>query len=486
MGYSPELIARMRRLHFYEHYTLHATSKVVGLHRDTVQRILYKDSPPQGSPERRPSILYPYVDIIEDHLKRYPGIRGTKLLRIIQDRGYEGSLNTLHRYLRPLRKKHQKTFKPMSYIAGEQGQVDWAHFGKMKVAGGERKLYLFVMVLSYSRAIYAEFTFDISTDSFLRLHERAFSFFGGAPRKLLYDNLKSAVAERIDNTIRFNARLHEFAGFYGFEPAACKPYAGNQKGRVERAIRYIRDNFAGGYQFSFLDESNRDIRYWLDSVTNIRPWPQGKDKTVAETWEEERSYLLKPLSENKFHAMSSTTARSSKHGLIRFDLNDYSIPSECHRELVTLEADDDILRIYRDHKLVCQHSRSWERGQRIMTQEHWQQKSNNNKRHYREFLLQVVPELADHLKVLIARGEQKHHMLKQFFNLYKLYGEQAFRATIIKALEEEKHHPEQISKLLIKQEKDGPLQPKPIAFTRNSELSKLHIKSHSLDNYDLF
>ncbi|NRA68942.1 MAG: IS21 family transposase [Pseudobacteriovorax sp.] len=298
----------------WQYNTLYAVSKAVSLHRDTVKRLLYGDSEPPNS-QSRASIIDPYKDLIAEHLERYPAIRGTKPFRILKDRGYKGSVNTVIHYVRPLRKKITKTYKPMNYVAGENAQVDWAHFGKLKVAGGERKLYLFAMVLSYSRTIYAEFTFDISTESFLRLHERAFSYFGGTARKLLYDNLKSAVIDRVGNEVIFNSQLVDFSGFYGFELSACRPYAGNEKGRVERAIRYIRDSFASGYNEEILDARNRDLKVWLDTVANVRPWPQGRDKTVKSVWLEEKEFLLKPHYDRYFHAMQTKPARSSKEDL---------------------------------------------------------------------------------------------------------------------------------------------------------------------------
>ena len=482
MGYSAEIVAKIRRLHFYEHYSLHAVSKTVGLHRDTVKRLLYGHDQP---PNARPSIVEPYLDTIKDHLDRYPNIRSTALLRILKDRGFTGSISTLRRFIKPLRSTKKTQYRPLKFIPGEQAQVDWAHFGSLSVAGGQRKLYLFVMVLSHSRSIYAEFTFDTKIDSFLRLHERAFEFLGGVSRKLLYDNMKTVVIERLGNQIKYNQQLIEFAGFYGFEPAVCAPYSGNQKGRVERAIRYIRDNFASGYSLDLIDLANRDLKTWLVDTANKRPWPEDRTKSTSEIWHEEKKLLRQPIPGQAFNSMHSQTARSSKTGLIRFDLNDYSIPEDYNRQLLTLEADDHNVRISSDNTIVCCHRRSWERGQRIINADHWRQQTSKKSHGHRDLLLQIIPELTTNVEKLMATGDSKHLIIKRFYQLYRLYGEESFRCALELAHEKREYRPEQVSKLLV--DLETPTNSiRAVGLPPGSELENLHIQSHSLEQYDQF
>ena len=486
MAYSQELIAKVRRLHFYEHYTIHAVSQTVKLHRDTVRRILYGDMEASDG-KMSISILDPYKEVIDSHLEQYPSIRATKIYQLLVDRGYKGSISTVRRFVRGRRKKRGRGYRPLSFFAGEQAQVDWAHFGSLKVAGGERKLYLFVMVLSYSRAIYAEFTFDSKTDSFLRLHERAFIYFGGVPRKLLYDNLKSAVAERCGNTIRYNQFLLEFSGFYGFVPAACQPYSGNQKGRVERAIRYIRESFFEGYTPEHIQEANRDLKKWLNKTANKRPWPDGKESCVSKRWKEEKAFLQTPTHSHGFKAKYSQTVKSSKHGLIRFDLNDYSIPMKYQRLALTLEADDEQVYIFSNEKLIANHYRSWERGQRVLNRDHWQQNVDEKKQQFRfDQILHEVPQLESNLRILVERGEQKAAICRQFNALRKLFGDEMFCRALSIAQESEKYHPEQLKRTLKSLEAKGNKPTVPFEIKNKPELSKFDVKSHSLDIYDIF
>ncbi len=481
MAYSPELMAKIRRLHFYEHYTVHAVSKIVGLHRDTVKRILYGDDEIPES-KNRVRITDAYLPVIEQHLEQYPSIRSTALLKIIKDRGYTGSYQTLLRVVRPLKKKIKRSFKPMQAFPGEQGQVDWAHFGSLKVKGGERKLYLFVMVLSWSRALFARFSFDQKTDSFLRLHEQAFRYFGGSPRSLLYDNLKSAVLERYRDKIKFNPQLIEFSGFYGFEPKPCRPYAGNEKGRVERAIRYIRDSFASGYTISDIDQANEDLKEWLNDTADERPWPDNKQRSVRDVWQEEKGYLL-DLADRNVSPKHALEVRSSKTSLVRFDLNDYSIPWQYTREVVSLEADDLFVSFYKNAELIAQHPRSWGRGERLINREHWQDRPNKPL-HVMDHFIGQFPELDEFYRVEMDRGESLAQVKNKMLEMNRLYGDELFRKALRIARKKEMHHPSQVMKILVGLENAGQKVPTPLNLAKRQDIEDLDIKSHDLETYD--
>src|SRR5690606_5252743 len=144
--------------------------------------------------------------------------------------------------------------------------VDWAHFGKLRVGRAERPLMAFVMVLSWSRMMYLRFFLDARMPSFLRGHQLAFETLGGVPREILYDNLKSAVLERVGDAIRFNETLLQLAGHYRFAPKPCAPARGNEKGRVERRIRYIRDNFFAARTYESLDDLNAQAEDWCTQI----------------------------------------------------------------------------------------------------------------------------------------------------------------------------------------------------------------------------
>jgi transposase len=143
-----------------------------------------------------------------------------------------------------------EAFLKLSTLPGEQAQVDWGHFGEIQVGAATRSLSCFVLVLSWSRAMYARFTLDQTLETFLRGHALAFETLGGAARRILYDNLKSVVVERVGDHIRFHPQILECAGHYHFAPVPCAPYRGNEKGKVERTIQYLRHGFFAARRFT--------------------------------------------------------------------------------------------------------------------------------------------------------------------------------------------------------------------------------------------
>ena len=155
----------------------------------------------------------------------------------------------------------------------EQAQVDWGHFGQLEIGRARRPLMAFVMVLSHSRQIFLRFYLDARMENFLRGHVDAFDALGGVPRVLLYDNLKSAVLERRGEAIRFHPTLLEFAGHYRFEPRPVAVARGNEKGRVERAIRYVRDAFFAARSFTDMDDLNAQAAAWCNGIAADRRCP---------------------------------------------------------------------------------------------------------------------------------------------------------------------------------------------------------------------
>ena len=317
------LVARIRQLYYAEHWKLGTIAAELGLHAETVKRAL--TDTPRSAPPPRPSPVDPYQEFIEQTLRKHPRLRATRLFQMIRVRGYSGSVRQLRRRVAIVRPVYKEAFLRLRSFRGEQAQVDWAHFGRVRVGGTERKLSGFVMTLSHSRALYLEFFFDQTLASFLRGHVRAFAFFGGVCRTLLYDNLRSAVLERHGEGVHFHPRLLELCAHYHCAPRPCAPGRGNEKGRVERAIRYIRDSFFAARNFTTLDDFNAQAWRWRDEVAHTRPWPDDPKITVADAFEQERPYLVE-LARHPFDTDEVIPVRSRQTIYVSFDGNQYSIP----------------------------------------------------------------------------------------------------------------------------------------------------------------
>jgi hypothetical protein len=259
--------------------------------------------------------------------------------------------------------------------------VDWGHFGHLTIGRARRPLMAFVLVLSYSRRIFLRFFLDARLENFLRGHAEAFAAWNGVPRVLLYDNLKSAVLERRGDAIRFHPTLIDFAKHHRFEPRPVAVGRGNEKGRVERAIRYVRDNFFAGPIAALLEDRfagrsiadaetlNAQADEWCRGIAADRRCP-GQDATsVREAFAEEAPRLL-PLPDNPYPLIEQVAVKAGKTPYIRFDLNDYSIPHTHVRRSLTVFADPREVRIADAGQVLARHPRSYDKGQQIEDEAH--------------------------------------------------------------------------------------------------------------------
>ena len=202
---------------------------------------------------------------------------------MVKARGYTGGPDHFRHRIAQLRpRRPRKAYLRLRTLAGEQAQVDWAHFGKLTIGRAERPLMAFVLVLSYSRYPFVRFYLGASLANLIRGHVEAFSVLGGTAKVLLYDNMKSVVLERRGDAIRFHPTLLELAAHYRFEPRPVAPARGNEKGRVERLIRFVRGSFFQARRFRDLDDLNVQADQWCHTRAAERPCPEDPQRTVAD------------------------------------------------------------------------------------------------------------------------------------------------------------------------------------------------------------
>ncbi|KYF98726.1 transposase [Sorangium cellulosum] len=291
---AKEKEAEILRLYHGEKWPVGTIAGQLGLHHTTVQRVLGQAGVDPKVVAPRPSMVDPFVPFIVEQLGKYPSLRSSRLFVMLKERGYPGGPDHLRRIISRLRpKKPAEAFQRHRTLPGEQAQVDWAHFGKLPVGRALRPLWAFVMVLSYSRRIFLRFFPGAAMPFFVRGHVEAFAEFDGVPRVLLFDNLKSAVVERYGDAIRFHPMLLDLAAHYRFEPRPVAVARGNEKGRVERAIRYIREAFFEARIYADLDDLNRQATEWTSSAALDRSWVEDRARTVRQAFDDERNVLLR-------------------------------------------------------------------------------------------------------------------------------------------------------------------------------------------------
>jgi transposase len=480
---SPETRAQIRRYFYAEHWKIGTIARELGVHPDAVRNAV-ETQRLGGTQPLRASMVDPYLAFIRETLNQHPRLRATRIYQMARERAYTGSVVQLRRAVARLRPDIREPFLRLQMFPGEQAQVDWAHFGHVLVGRARRALSCFVMTLSYSRALYLEFFFDQTMENFLRGHVHGFEAFGGAPRVILYDNLRSAVLERRGNQIQFHPRLIELSAHYHFAPRPCQVRAGNQKGRVERAIRYVRDSFWAGRTFTTLAECNRQAWLWRDQVAHERRWPGQDGRTVQDVFTIEQPRLL-PLPLHPFPTERIETVRSNKTIYIRFDLNDYSIPPEAVGRVLTVSASDCMVRILDGPVEIARHHRSYDRNQLVLDPAHQQAVLERKRKAFHSTpagrLEQAVPETATLLDRAFAHGESAGAQTARLLKLLDQYGAAALRRAVGEALQRNTPRASAVAFLLRRQPPQNRLV---VDLSRHPQAEAVDVRPHALESYD--
>jgi hypothetical protein len=296
------------------------------------------------------------------------------------------------------------------------------------------------------------------------------------------------VLERRGDAVHFHPRLLELCAHYHFEPRPCRPGRGNEKGRVERAIRYVRDSFFAARSFTQLEDFNRQARAWRDEVAHRRPWPADDSRTVADAFVEERPQLL-PLPAHPFETDVVRTARAEKTIYIRFDLNDYSIPPATVGRPLLLVASDTTVRLLHGTTEIARHRRSYDRHEKITDPAHLQALLEDKRRAFGHTpsgrLVGAVPEAEALLQAACSRGEPVGRQTTQLLHLLDDYGPAELREAVREALDRESPRASSVAYILARRHRRaGQRPPLPVSLTRRPDLADLHVPSADTEIYD--
>ncbi len=484
-----ELEALILRLHHVEKWPVGTISSQLSVHHDVVRRVLRQAGLPQAA-ARRSSMLDPYLPFVIDIWKRYPTLTARRIYDMVVERGYPGCPDHFrHRvaHLRP--KPRAEAYLRLKTLPGEQAQVDWAHFGKVQVGRATRPLMAFVMVLSYSRAIFVEFFYGHSMAPFLEGHVEAFSFFQGCVRVLLYDNLKSAVLERRGDAIRFHPMLLDLAAHYLYEPRPVAVARGNEKGRVEKGIRFVRDSLFAGRAWRDLADLNRQARAWARGRALERRWPEDHEFTVKEIFEREKAHLL-ALPGDRFPAEERVEVRVRKTPYVRFDKNDYSVPHALVGKTLTLLAGVGHVRVLHQGEEVAAHARSYSRREQVEEPAHIEalvaEKRRARKHRGIDRLQHVVPSSRELFVGLAERGLPLGPAVKALLDLLDAYGAGQLESAVLEALEKGANHPAAVRHVLERRRHEAKgLPPIAIELPDDERVRELSVRPHALKDYDM-
>ena len=438
MTVSLEMAAEIRRLYFAEHWKRGTISTQLDMHSDVVRRVLGRFGPQPGTPRPITLVLDAYKPFIDETLQQYPRLVATRLYDMICERGYTGSIRTLRRYVRKARPRPRRAYLDIETLAGEVGEVDWGHVGELAVSGGYRPLWVFVLQLSHSRAVFAELVLSLDASSLRRSLLRAAAYFGGCPRAWLFDNAKTVVVERRGNLVRFHRGLVELAAELHVELRVCDPGAPQQKGGVERSVRYLKERHFAARHIHSVAQGNAQLLEFLGGIAQDRPHPRFAGRTVGDVLDDERARLL-PLPDPLPPIESVQPTKVDTKGFIQLDTNRYSVPSKHSDGTLSLVTTDTVVRLLDGDNEVARHPRNWGRKQIIENHEHRAElladKRGARDLKGRDRLRVEVPAIQAILEQWLDREHNMGSMVSRTMKLLDAYGAAVLRSAVDEMLE---------------------------------------------------
>jgi transposase len=433
----------------------------------------------------RTSKLDPYKAQIRQWLETHP-YSAQQVFQRLREAGYKGGLTIVKKYVQLVRPRRAPAFLTLTFAPGECAQVDWGSFGTVNVGNSRRQLSFFVMVLCYSRLLYVEFTLSQQMEQFLACHLNAFAYFGArVPDKVMVDNLKSAVLRRLTGEAPvFNPRYRDFAEYAGFTIKPCNVGKGNEKGRVESAVGYVKKNFLNGLDIPDFSALNPAVRGWLDTIANVRIHGETHQRPV-DRFEEEKA-LLHPLPAGPVDCATVHSVRASSRFRVSYDTNRYSVPAEYAGVILTLKVFADRLCIYHHDKLIARHARCYEHHQDIEDPDHPKallaQRHNAREQKLIGRFLALSPCAEAYYQALAQRRLNPRHHVQKIVALSEIYGTEAVARAMEDAFAFQAFSCEYIANVL---ESRARLRPEPGALhlTRRQDLLELDLPEPDLSAY---
>ncbi len=485
-----EIEAAILRFYYVEKWRKNTIANQLGIHHCVVERVLLQNGVSPEQLRMRPSMIDAYTSFIVATLNEYPTLNARRLYHMVRERGYPGKpdhfRHLVARY-RPV--TSESAYLRLSTLPGEQSQVDWASFGRIKIGDAERKLYGFIMVLSWSRHIFLKFYLNQSTANFQRGHIEAFEFFGGhLTREIFYDNLKSAVLERIGKAIHFNPEILALAAHYKYKPVPVEVRQPCQKGRVERAVRFVRSSFWPAREWKDLNDLNRQAREWCLGEAAGRRWVQDEKLTVGEAFEQEQQYLLN-APQTQFVVYDRKEVRIGKTPYACFDGNLYSVDPAYVRQTLTVFATLESVKVCRGITEVASHQRCFDKRKVIEDSNHIEElkgaKRAAGKHRSMDRLRLAAPTSRDLLVEAGERGHNLSRLTQELTELLDLYGAEELEVAIREALASERVHASAVKQALERRRSEkGRMEPVRLHFERNQKANTVTIPAPSLEIYD--
>lgn len=431
------------------------------------------------------SKLDPFKTNIIKMLEKHP-YSARQIFQQIQKDGYDGGVTIVEDYVRKVRPPKTKAFLKLVFAPGECAQVDWGSYGTVNVGSTTRRLSFFVMVLCHSRMMYVEFTVSQTMEHFLGCHQNAFQFFGCVPKKIMVDNLKSAVLKRIvGKSPVFNPRYFDFAGYYGFSIVPCNVGKGNEKGQVESGVGYVKKNLLNGLDISDFKIMQPVTQHWLDTIANVRLHGETGKKPLDMFLDEK--LCLRPLPAEPYDIGVVRQMRASRQFRVSVDTNRYSVPAQLAGVGLTVKMYPDRLCFYHENKQIARHVRSYDRRKDFEHPDHpkillAQRKKAKDQKIFMRFL-SLSEKAQEYYRQLEQRRMNPSHHIRQIVALSEIYSKEQVAIAIEDAFSFAAFSCDYIANLLEQRARPSN-EPGVLHLTRSSDLLDLTIEHPDLSVYD--
>lgn len=360
-----------------EGHSIKEIARQTGRSRNTVRRVLRETVPAGFKKLERDSCLDSFKVYLRERFER-TGLSAVRLLPEIQAMGYAGSVVTLRRYLhtlKPAQERLKKLTVRFETPPGKQAQADWGYCGRFPDATGRMvPVYAFVMVLSFSRMLYVEFTSSMHVPVLVHCHMDAFEFFGGWTAEMLYDNMKQV---RLSQQ-QLNPLFADFANHYGFAIKTHRIRRPRTKGKVERMVHYVKDSFLNGRVFSGFADLNAQARHWLTHTANARIHATTQRRPL-DLWHQEGLTALNSIARYKLCEL--VARKAGFDGFVRFDRSRYSLPPEYAGQSVLIGHRENRIVIRVQDMIVAEHRLAQKAGDTVADPAHietlWKLSLNN-------------------------------------------------------------------------------------------------------------
>lgn len=356
------------------------------------------------------SLIDGYLGLIREWYQQHPRLMARKVYERLIEYGYTGSYITVARASQEYRHKKPKAYYPLIFLPGEEAQVDWFSAD----LEGIGRVSCFLYVLSYSRYAWGMFYPRTTFEFFLAGHLECFKHLGGLARRHRYDNLKSVVLSREQQQIRYNPQFLEFARFFGFSIHACNPYSGNEKGRVERFVRVVRE-FLYGEKFKDLADLNARFHGWLmkRNMTTHRV----TEKPPVDLRATER---LLSLPGQEYPARRTEITGVLSTAQIECDTNKYSVPSSCVGQTAELCIYPYFIEIWVSSQKVATHKREFGRRKAIHNPLHEERMLNHTPAYRMQRIHRVITSLDPAFQQFISGQEDESEREPVAYQIYTL------------------------------------------------------------------